>query len=159
MVVRAAVRKRDADRVSGGREGGMETRTTRLSTVRIAEASRFGAIASLLLVVGLLGLREARAQVFTSLFDFCHESGCTDGQNPSGGLLVDRLGRLFGTTMDGGRSDQGGTVFEVFGGTGAAIYNFCSRSNCADGAHPWGQVVADGVGNLYGTTSAGGAHG
>jgi uncharacterized repeat protein (TIGR03803 family) len=36
------------------------------------------------------------------------------------------------------------------------LYSFCSQSGCRDGAGPTG-VVMDGAGNLYGTTSFGGA--
>lgn len=39
------------------------------------------------------------------------------------------------------------------------VYRFCSQPNCADGQYPYSPLIADGAGNLYGTTSAGGAHG
>jgi uncharacterized repeat protein (TIGR03803 family) len=39
------------------------------------------------------------------------------------------------------------------------IHNFCSAANCADGAYPYGSVIADASGNLYGATSFGGKYG
>jgi hypothetical protein len=35
-----------------------------------------------------------------------------DGADPYAGVILDKLGNLYGTTMDGGRLGQG-TVFEV----------------------------------------------
>ena len=49
------------------------------------------------------------------------------------------------------------------GATNAAtvktLYNFCSGNGCADGSAPAGGLLRDGNGNLYGTTTLGGAHG
>jgi uncharacterized repeat protein (TIGR03803 family) len=36
------------------------------------------------------------------------------------------------------------------------LYNFCSQTNCRDGESPAAGLVADGSGNLYGTTKYGG---
>lgn len=37
------------------------------------------------------------------------------------------------------------------------VYSFCSIQNCADGTYPESGVIFDSLGNLYGTTNAGGA--
>jgi hypothetical protein len=37
------------------------------------------------------------------------------------------------------------------------LYSFCSQSLCFDGDAPYAGVIQDAKGNLYGTTSSGGA--
>lgn len=85
-----------------------------------------------------------------------------DGTAPRGGLILDVAGNLYGTTFAGGLGDSG-IIFELSqsfnGWKETVIYNFCSLQNCADGSQPYAGLVLDGAGNLYGTTSAGGASG
>jgi uncharacterized repeat protein (TIGR03803 family) len=72
---------------------------------------------------------------------------------------MDGQGTLYGTTRDGG--DLGcqagggcGTVFKVTpDATETVLYRFTGGT---DGATPYGGLVLDGQGNLYGTTVAGG---
>src|SRR5271168_4892131 len=42
---------------------------------------------------------------------------------------------------------------------GGVLYSFCQLANCADGLEPYGGLIFDGAGNLYGTTATGGASG
>jgi len=82
------------------------------------------------------------------------------GGSPRAGLVVDALGNLYGTTSFGGSG--WGTVFKVDAGGGneAILYSFCSvvvGGICTDGKDPEASLVLDGSGNLYGTTSSGGA--
>ncbi len=88
-----------------------------------------------------------------------------DGQYPSGKLLFDSHGNLYGTTESGGRGSYGwyhGTAFEMtpLNGTWSerVIYNFCSQVNCSDGNQPSGGVI-DINGRLYGTATLGGGSG
>jgi uncharacterized repeat protein (TIGR03803 family) len=82
-----------------------------------------------------------------------------DGGLPSGGVIFDKAGNLYGTTIQGGTANLG-TVFRLSppgtdGGdwTETVLYSFLGGA--ADGALPNG-VVFDKAGNLYGTTSNGG---
>lgn len=50
---------------------------------------------------------------FRTIYEFCAETGCTDGMLPVGTLLVDPGGALFGVTTMGGESGQQGTIFEL----------------------------------------------
>lgn len=86
-----------------------------------------------------------------------------DGGFPNAGLLADAQGNLFGTAEGGGGSrncqNGCGTVFKVAAdGTESVLYAFCPVSQCTDGAAPYGGLIEDQSGNLYGTTYLGGAH-
>lgn len=87
-----------------------------------------------------------------------------DGLNPYEGLVMDSAGNLFGTTRAGGAygsggGRRGGTVFRLSpAGTETILYSF-GAAGANDGSSPQATLVMDGAGNLYGTTSAGGAHG
>jgi uncharacterized repeat protein (TIGR03803 family) len=86
--------------------------------------------------------------------------GGPDGCQPFAGLIFDSAGNLYGTTNGGGSSKNGGTVFKLTPKTGGGwtekiVYRFQGGS---DGAGPYlGSLILDAVGNLYGTTSGGGA--
>jgi uncharacterized repeat protein (TIGR03803 family) len=81
-----------------------------------------------------------------------------DGKEPFAGLVMDSKGNLYGTTSDGGENG-GGVVFRVTSaGVEKVLYNFCAVASCADGTNSYGRVILDKLGNIYGTTSAGGAH-
>jgi uncharacterized repeat protein (TIGR03803 family) len=97
-----------------------------------------------------------------------HSFNGQDGSVPLySALIFDAAGNLYGTTIYGGSSGTRcdghgcGTVFELSFSNGTwsetVLYNFCSAQNCADGAFPAASLVFDANGNLYGTTSDGGA--
>jgi uncharacterized repeat protein (TIGR03803 family) len=77
---------------------------------------------------------------------------------PVGSLIVDAAGDLFGTTQLGG-SDNLGTVFELVNSGGGYTPTTLVSFNGADGADPFGAVLADASGDLFGTTAGGGASG
>jgi hypothetical protein len=94
-----------------------------------------------------------------------------DGELPEGGVIADASGNIYGTTAYGGTGDcvllgiKGGcgTVYEFSppqkkGGawTYAILYSFKGGN---DGYLPVGDLVFDGVGNLYGSTEFGGGKG
>jgi uncharacterized repeat protein (TIGR03803 family) len=80
-----------------------------------------------------------------------------DGINPYAGLTVYK-GNFYGTTANGGGiGGVAGIVFELTpSGTEKILHVF---GGSPDGAFPWGGVVFDMSGNLYGTTFSGGANG
>jgi len=56
----------------------------------------------------------------TTLYNFCSQSGCPDGQYPSGALVQATDGNLYGTTADGGANGDG-TVFRLSIGLGPFV--------------------------------------
>ena len=94
----------------------------------------------------------------TTLYSFCSQSGCTDGEYPFGALVQATNGNLYGTTYGGGANGYG-TVFQITpGGTLTTLYSFCSQSGCTDGDSSLAGLVQDTNGDLYGTTWEGGAN-
>ena len=103
-----------------------------------------------------------------------HIFGGMDGANPYAGLIMDGNGNLFGTTRNGGAQNDG-TVFRlnpngeefVLHSFSEAVYKAlsngknpdCDDPKVCDGAGPYGGLVMDSAGNLYGTTRWGGAKG
>jgi uncharacterized repeat protein (TIGR03803 family) len=81
---------------------------------------------------------------------------------PTGTLVRDGSGNLYGTAYEGGAHDRG-AVFKVApDGTLSVLHSFTgidgSNPN-PDGANPHAGLVLDGSGHLYGTTYSGGAWG
>ena len=92
----------------------------------------------------------------TSLHGFV---GGNDGSEPTQGtnVIFDQMGNIYGTTVSGGVYGQG-TVYKLTrsgsGWTESVIHTFGASG---DGAQPLHNVILDSSGNLYGTTSFGGA--
>jgi uncharacterized repeat protein (TIGR03803 family) len=83
----------------------------------------------------------------------------TDGSAPLGRLIFDGAGNLYGTTSGGG-SDNDGAVFKLTpsgGGTWSEQLLHSFRQG-TDGSAPYGGVITNGSGNVYGTTFFGGIH-
>jgi len=99
----------------------------------------------------------------TVLHHSCSQRECRDGATPRE-LIMDAGGTLFGTTYSGGSTRKGccGTIFKLVpNGTQSAydvLYNFCSQKNCRDGANPSAPLSLDPLGNIFGTTEAGGSN-
>jgi uncharacterized repeat protein (TIGR03803 family) len=96
----------------------------------------------------------------TTLYTFCSQGRCADGQEPYAGLIQATNGDLYGTTGYGGaNSFNAGTVFKITpSGKLTTLYSFCSQIDCTDGEYPLAALVQAANGDFYGTTSGGGAH-
>lgn len=127
-----------------------------MATTRRTSLSRSAAIVipMLALVVGVSA--QVSEQV---LYSFA----ALNGSNPQGGLLEDFRGNLYGTTLSGGLGDCAkigcGTVYELLieGFNRWKFRRLYSFAGGEDGVAPYGSLIFD-AGNLYGTTSEGGAH-
>lgn len=86
-------------------------------------------------------------------------SGGTDAGGPSGSLVFDVSGNLYGTSISGGAIGSG-TVYQLSpahgGWTESVIHGF---GGAGDGQLPADELVFDQYGALYGTTVYGGATG
>ncbi len=90
----------------------------------------------------------------TTLHDF--QTGSGDGLEPDGGLVADTHGNLYGTTVSGGSATPAvGTVYKISkSGKEKILHSFSGQP---DGDTPYGDLLVDSVGNLYGITFYGGA--
>lgn len=98
----------------------------------------------------------------TSIYNFNCDS---NGSWPRAGLVIDKLGNLYGTAVAGGSCSASsggcGVVFELSppsragaSWTQSVLYSFQGGT---DGAGPQGQLVFDASGSLYGITTSGGS--
>jgi uncharacterized repeat protein (TIGR03803 family) len=118
--------------------------------MRIVTRGMAIAVAALSLTGSALG-----APVETVLASF----NTSNGAYPYAGLIIDAAGDLFGTTSRGGANGYG-TVFEIArtsAGYSAPIT--LASFNNTNGAYPFAGLISDAAGNLFGTTSGGGAGG
>jgi hypothetical protein len=114
--------------------------------------------------------QEGNAWTETLIYQF-HGEGSKDASVPTGGLIFDTAGNLYGVTAYGGTGNcvlvgikaGCGTVFELSppqqkGGawTETILYSFLSGN---DGYFPWGNLTFDNEGTIYGATQFGGGKG
>jgi uncharacterized repeat protein (TIGR03803 family) len=83
-----------------------------------------------------------------------HFTGGDDGAQPAAALLRDDSDNLYGSTTEGGQYGSGGTVFEISPSGGG--WNFSVLYGFVRGQGPFGPLISDNAGNLYGTTVNGG---
>lgn len=91
-------------------------------------------------------------------------TGGNDGANPRGGVVIGSDGTLYGTTVSGGGSAGGGTVYQLRPRPTTSpstlqpwnetvLFRFTDDST---GLNPQGNLTLDAAGNLYGVTYLGG---
>jgi uncharacterized repeat protein (TIGR03803 family) len=87
----------------------------------------------------------------TTLYSFCPTGNCTDGNAPTGRLLLATDGNFYGLTTGGGANNVG-TIFQLTpSGALTTLHNF----DLTDG-YGGGTIIQDTSGTLYGTTLEGG---
>lgn len=99
----------------------------------------------------------------TTIHSFPVQDGCAP--EPTAGLVQATNGNLYGTTTCGGVNGSG-TVYKITpAGVLTTIYNFCGAPSCgvgqptdADGFAPVAGLIQATNGDLYGTTTGGGAN-
>jgi uncharacterized repeat protein (TIGR03803 family) len=99
-------------------------------------------------------LTKAAGGSWTESCSYSFQDG-SDGAYPYAGLIFDQSGNLYGATTSGG-SAGGGTVFELTPGASCNWTLNIIKSFDYPDCGPWGTLVMDGAGNLYGTTRCGG---
>ena len=94
---------------------------------------------------------------FQTLYEF---SGGADGAQPSGDLIVDSSGNIYGTTFFGGIMNSTcsmgcGTVFKLSPSPSSIGWNLTTLHSFSgpDGENPYSGLIRDSAGRLYGITS------
>ena len=84
----------------------------------------------------------------------------SSGVYPYNGVIFDQSGNLYGTTYEYGIDTSYGSIYELMpSGSGWTQTTLYSLLNTTDGSYPYGGVIFDQAGNLYGTTSYNGPDG
>ncbi|HXM59954.1 MAG TPA: choice-of-anchor tandem repeat GloVer-containing protein [Terriglobales bacterium] len=106
---------------------------------------------------GVIYRITSSGKVFKVIYTFNQ----TNGANPDDALVLGTDGNFYGTTSLGGTVgttfENAGVVFKVTpSGKYTQLYAFCAKTNCTDGANPYGGLIQATDGDFYGTTQAGG---
>jgi uncharacterized repeat protein (TIGR03803 family) len=120
--------------------------------LRAALTSTFGVAVVILMVVS-----SARA---STKYKVLHYFLDKPASSPQAALVADSAGNLYGTTRFSSTGCQCGAVFKLTPQSGGRwSYNVIHLFKGPDGETPVGSLILDSLGNLYGTTQSGGAHG
>jgi uncharacterized repeat protein (TIGR03803 family) len=102
--------------------------------------------------------KVSKSGTFSTLYSFCSQSGCADGEFPQIGLVQASNGNLYGATIVGGAYGSG-TIFELtLSGELTTLYSICSQNGCPDGNYLYAPLTQAKDGNLYGIMQIGGAN-
>jgi len=92
----------------------------------------------------------------TSLYSFCSQNNCADGEAPYASLVQGTDRNFYGTTFSGFPGlPSYGTIFQATPtGTLTTLYTFCLQDGCPDGSNPLASLVQATNAIFYGTTSS-----
>jgi len=97
----------------------------------------------------------------TTLYEFCSQTNCADGESPTSALIQGTDGSFYGVTPSGGSnpcSDRGcGTVFQI-SRSGALTTLHLFGEDDGNGRFPYGTLVQGTGGSFYGPTEEGGGN-
>ncbi len=97
---------------------------------------------------------------FSVLYDFCPQYNCPYGEDPGDGLVLDKVGNLYGTAGGGGSNDYG-VAYELTPASGGwnegVLYNFGSKPY--DSTASTAPLILTKDGDLYGAGQRGGRYG
>ncbi|MCE9519392.1 MAG: hypothetical protein K8R87_07565 [Verrucomicrobia bacterium] len=102
--------------------------------------------------------------VLTTVAEFTGHTASNMRSRPVAALVSDGAGNLWGTTSGGddlkNEGDNHGTVFKIARDTGVltTVVKFTGNGASNKGSTPKAGLVSDGAGNLWGTTTSGGAN-
>ncbi len=117
-------------------------------------SSAFSTFALLALIIVVMLPLAVSAQSFAVLQNFDN----SNGNRPLTPPVLAKDGNLYGATLQGGANSQGLIYKLTPAGKLTALYTFCSQTKCTDGSLPEFGPILGSDGNLYGTTSNGGAN-
>jgi uncharacterized repeat protein (TIGR03803 family) len=91
----------------------------------------------------------------TTLYNFCSQPGCTDGDEPLAALVQASNGDFYGTTNGGGANGDG-SVFEILPGPLTTLYSFSGPYVVS---FVYVALIQATDGNFYGVSPTGGTNG
>jgi uncharacterized repeat protein (TIGR03803 family) len=111
--------------------------------------ARYLKLACLLFVCTAVAVSVSTAQTLATVVNFTG----ANGSNPQSTLVQGPDGNLYGTTYNGGFTNNDGTAYRITpGGAYVLLHSFGGP----DGARPYSGLIVGTDGNFYGTTSLGG---
>jgi len=98
----------------------------------------------------------------TILRSFGGNAGTANGLHPSSKVTFDAAGNLYGVTSEGGDTatclDGCGVIYQLKPGAGSWTFNLVHALTVSEGFLPEAGLAIDAIGNLFGTTAAGGTN-
>lgn len=95
---------------------------------------------------------EVTGSTLQTIASFCLLKNCKDGSLPTGGLKPNATGDLVAVVEQGGKYGHG-AVYKWTGAATELLYSFCKKDGCPDGDQPYGNVLFDLSGHIFGLTN------